>query len=193
MSDRLLLGLGLAAAAVAFQSWGVFAAALAAGTVVAVGIRGSMPAPVALAVSAAAGAALVHFAVAPEHFREWWGFGTFFVLCGEAQFGWAVTVRRQPGRGVLAFGLGASILLVVLWALSRSMGLPFGPDPGVAEPVGTADLVTVCLELLTAAACAWALLDRGRVSASRQATLFRVAGLALLATATGWGLLSVAG
>ena len=36
--------------------------------------------PLAVASATAAGSAVVHFAVAPEHFNEWWGFGLFFVF-----------------------------------------------------------------------------------------------------------------
>jgi hypothetical protein len=26
-------------------------------------------------------AALIHLRVIPEHFEEWWGYGTFFLVC----------------------------------------------------------------------------------------------------------------
>jgi len=54
----------------------------------------SMPDPRSPQWADAAAAGFVHFAVAPEHFAEWWGFGTFFVLCGEVQLGWALLARR---------------------------------------------------------------------------------------------------
>ena len=121
-----------------------------------------MPLPLAIASAATAGSALVHFAVAPEHFAEWWGFGLFFVLCAEVQLGWALLLGRIRGPRMLAVGLAGSLLLVALWALSRTTGLPFGPEPGVPEEVGVPDVVSVALELLTAAACAWALVAPAR-------------------------------
>jgi hypothetical protein len=30
-------------------------------------------------------AALIHLRVMPEHFEEWWGYGTFFLVCTVAQ------------------------------------------------------------------------------------------------------------
>ena len=59
---------------------------------------------------------------------------------------------------MLAVGLGGSLFLVAVWALSRTSGLPFGPEPGVPEEIGVPDLVSVALELVTAAACGWSLI-----------------------------------
>src|SRR3954449_6869184 len=112
---------------------------------------------VTVAAVATAAAAMIHFAVAPEHFQEWWGFGTFFVVCGEVQLGWALSLRARPGATSLAIGLGGSVLLVALWLRSRSVALPVGPEAGVPESVGTADVIAVLLEVVTAAGCAWAL------------------------------------
>jgi hypothetical protein len=97
---------------------------------------------------AAGGAAGVHFAVAPEHFGEWWGFGLFFVLCAETQLAWALSWRVRAPRG----GAVASALLIVVWLVTRTTGLPFGPEPGEPEAIGAADLVTVALEAVTVAA-----------------------------------------
>ena len=52
-----------------------------------------------------------------------------------------------------AFGAAGSLFLVLTWAVSRTAGLPFGPDPGVAEAVAVPDVASVVLELVTAAAC----------------------------------------
>ena len=153
----------VAAAFVSFHRWGlgaVMATALVAGLV---GMRQRLPLPLVLAASAAAGSALIHFAVAPEHFAEWWGLGLFFVVCGQVQIGWALLLGRLRGRRMLAVGATGSVFLLVLWALSRTAGLPFGPDPGLPEPVSLPDLVSVLLELVTVAACMWALVAPARL------------------------------
>jgi hypothetical protein len=184
----LLLG-ALAAAALTFPRWGPAPVAPAALVAAAIGLRRGLPLPLSLAAAAAAGAALVHFAVAPEHFREWWGFGTFFVLCGEVQLGWAFLARRRPGPFVLSAGLAGSLFLVALWLVSRTVGLPFGPEPGMPEPVATADVVAVSLELATALACARLLVTgpggATRALAARAAAVLATAGL------TAWALLSL--
>lgn len=147
--------------------------------------------PLLVAAAAAAGSGLIHLAVAPEHFKEWWGFGTFFVLCAEAQLAWALLVPSRPARKLLVFGAAASLALVALWAVSRTSGLPFGPEPGTAEEVGTPDLISVALELLTAAGCAWALAAPpapGRLPAFAP----RLAGFAAVTSLTAWAIAAVA-
>ena len=143
-----------------------------------------------IASAATAGSALVHFAVAPEHFAEWWGFGLFFVLCAEVQLGWALLLGRIRNNRMLAVGIAGSLALVAVWALSRTTGLPFGPEPGVPEEIGLPDVVSVVLELITAAACAWALLVPNRI-AVRTSLPLRALGLALTIALTAWALAAV--
>jgi len=97
---------------------------------------------VAVAAAATAAAAGIHFAVAPEHFQEWWGFGTFFVASGLAQLAWAALPSNT------AIGLSGNAALIALWAVSRTTGLPFGPDAGTPEAVGPVDLASIALELI---------------------------------------------
>ena len=100
-----------------------------------------MKAFVTVAAVATAAAAGAHFAVAPEHFHEWWGFGTFFVVVGVAQLAWAASPSNA------AIGIGGNTALVVLWALSRTTGLPFGPGAGTPEAIGPVDLASVLFQL----------------------------------------------
>ena len=189
-ADVALLLAGLAAALLSFQSSRPALAVSAALLVALIGLRRGMPLPLAIASAAAAGSALVHFAVAPEHFAEWWGFGLFFVICAEVQLGWALLLRRTHGARMLVAGLAGSLLLVGLWALSRTAGLPFGPEPGVAEEIGIPDLVSVALELLTAAACASALVAPGRF-AVRIGPVVRPLAVVLAVALTAWALAAV--
>ena len=135
-------------------------------------------------------AAGIHVGVAPEHFAEWWGFGLFFVLCAEVQLGWALLLGRAGGNRILAVGLVGSLFLVAVWALSRTSGMPFGPEPGVPEEIGVPDLASVALELVTVGACAWALVAPTRIAA-RVGLPARVLGLALTVALTGWALAAV--
>ena len=189
-ADAALLVAGIGAGLLSFQAWRPGVAVVAALLVALIGLRRGMPLTLAIASAAAAGSALVHFAVAPEHFGEWRGFGLFFVLCAEVQLGWALLLGRTHGPRMLSLGLTGSLLLVGLWVLSRTSGLPFGPDPGVAEEVGIPDLVSVALELLTASACAWALLAPTQSSPRVRAPLRTVAVVFAVALTT-WGLTAV--
>lgn len=190
-TDAALIVAGLAAAVLSFHAWGPVAAVAAALLAGLTGMRARLPVALVLAVSAAAGSAVIHFAVAPEHFGEWWGFGLFFVICAEVQLGWAFFLGRRRTTPMLAIGIAGSLLLVGVWALSRTTGLPFGPEPGVAEEIGIPDLVSVALELVTVAACTWALLvPRARLTSARMP----VRALALVGSVavTTWALTAIA-
>jgi hypothetical protein len=179
----------VAAAALTFQHFGLTAPLVVAAVTLAISASRRLPVAVSLAVASAAAAGFIHFAVAPEHFAEWWGFGTFFVLCGEIQLGWALLIRRAPGRVALTVGLAGSLLLVVLWAVSRTSGLPLGPEPWAPEAVGTPDVLAVVLELVTATACGWALTQRhASIAAARPILL---CALAITALAAGWAVRSI--
>ena len=98
---------------------------------------------VAPAAYAAAGlsliAALIHLWVAPEHFGHWWGYGVFFLVAAFAQGLASVLVLRFPqSKPVLLAGIAGNLLIVVLYVISSTWGMPFGAswvpfDPTVAH------------------------------------------------------------
>ena len=109
--------------------------------------------PVALfagAVSVAAAGA-VHLAVVPEHLAEYLLFGLFFAVVGVGQLGAAVAVLLRPGRRLLLTIATAEVLLALLWWVSRTTGLPIGPEPWSPEAVGVPDVLCVVVEVLGAA------------------------------------------
>jgi FtsP/CotA-like multicopper oxidase with cupredoxin domain len=111
------------------------------------------PGPVALfagAVSVAAAGA-VHLAVVPEHLEEYFLFGVFFAVLGIGQLGAAAAVLLRPGRRLLMIIAAAEVLLALLWWVSRTTGLPIGPEPWSPEPVGVPDVLCVVVEVLGAA------------------------------------------
>jgi|SRR5947209_20583595 len=59
--------------------------------------------------------------------------------------------RTLEDRLFVACGLAAGVVLclgvVVVWALSRTTGLPIGPEPWQREPVGAADLIATADEV----------------------------------------------
>jgi hypothetical protein len=125
------------------------------------------------AVAAAAGlsavAAIVHGVVCPEHFREAGLYGTFFLVCALAQLGWAVAVLVRPDRRLLALGLAGNVAVLALWALTRTTGIPLGPEAGEVEAVGALDLIASAAELGVVVCAAWAL-AAGRVLLPSRAT-----------------------
>ena len=110
-----------------------------------------IPAATSMAVVAAClsfGAAAVHNAVIAEHIAEDPVVGVVFVVMAIFQAVWGVLFLALPGAAVAAAGLIANDALVVVWAWSRTIGLPFGAHPGVAEPVGFIDSLAAVFEVL---------------------------------------------
>jgi hypothetical protein len=105
-------------------------------------------------------AAAVHAAVVPEHLEEWRAAGVFFVVLCAAEVAVAalVLVGRRPAVLLAAGALSAGTL--ALWAYSRTLGLPFGPEAGVPEEIGLADGAACLLEVATLAAATLALRPR---------------------------------
>ena len=95
---------------------------------------------------ASLGAGLVHLAVVREHLAEWWVYGVFFAAIGMLQILWAMVALAcdtAPSPRAIA-GVNAGV--IVLWVLTRTVGLPVGPEPWTAEAVGTADTLCAVLE-----------------------------------------------
>ena len=98
----------------------------------------------AAAVSAAAG--VIHFAAAAEHAPTYPQAAAFFVAIGVFQVAWAALILGRPSGTLYAAGVAASLLTIALWAVSRTTGLPFGPEAFIREAVGRADVISTLLE-----------------------------------------------
>jgi hypothetical protein len=95
------------------------------------------------------GAAAIHFAVVFEHFAEYTLYGVFFLVISWAQVIWpAVLLWRpsRPSRPWLWLGVAGNAIVIAVYAASRTVGLPFGPDLHEAESVGALDVVSCVLE-----------------------------------------------
>src|SRR4051812_41837855 len=124
-----------------------------------------------LAAGAALGAAAIHAYVAPEHLREWWLYGGFFIGVTAVQLALAWLVLRRPTVTVLLGGIWGTVTLIGIYVASRTTGLPFTPAhhhghvlvagdftdgvphlPGAnrtrAEAIGAVDLSALAVELL---------------------------------------------
>ena len=103
-------------------------------------------ASVAAALSIVAG--YIHLVVAPEHFKEWWGYGIFFLTVAIAQAVYGVALLLRPRRSLLAVGFIGNLLLIVLWVWTRTVGVPLiGPGAGEREAVASIDMVSKAVEL----------------------------------------------
>jgi hypothetical protein len=139
-----------------------------------------------------AASALIHAAVVKEHLAEFPLFGIFFAvvalsqaLCAMALLGWG------PSRSLLRSSVLLNGSIVVLWAVSRTIGLPLGPGAGTPEEVGAIDVLATIYEV---ALVAGSLLVLRRVSIVIRVPPHLAAfasRLASLATALGAGALTL--
>jgi hypothetical protein len=110
-----------------------------------------------------AAAAVVHLAVVPEHLSEWPAAAVFFVLLAAAELLVAVLALTRPGAAVWVAAAAVSVLPLVVWSVSRTVGMPFGPEAGTPEAVGLADCASCLLELGALLAAALLMRRAGRL------------------------------
>jgi hypothetical protein len=125
--------------------------------------RGAGPVAVAqVAAGLSFGAALLHGSVIATHFREYFLFGLFFAIVTPLQLVWAELVRRRPAdRFWLAVGAVGNLAIALTWTVSRTVGLPFGPERFEAEALGVKDVLATADELGIALLVGLLLLRRG--------------------------------
>lgn len=104
---------------------------------------------------------IVHGALVNEHLTEWWGYGVFFMLAamGQGLYGFAILASRlvnerwiheawapHARRWFYLGGLAANAGLIVMYLLSRTVGVPLGPSAGEVEPWDALGVQTKLLE-----------------------------------------------
>jgi hypothetical protein len=124
--------------------------------------RGGRPAALVArvgAVAALTGSAAVHATVIGDHLDEWPPAGWFFVIITIAELLLALAVTVGWSRPTAIAVVLVSTGTVLVWLVSRTVGLPFGPaELRAVETVGAPDLACCVLEVAAAALVApWAL------------------------------------
>lgn len=108
-------------------------------------------------------ASMIHASYIVPHFREYWLFGLFFVFSAVFQLVWGMVVwNRRSDRALLSAGAVVNLAIVVLWIVTRTVGLPIGPDPGQTEVAGLHDILASVDEIALALACGLALIPGAR-------------------------------
>jgi hypothetical protein len=78
----------------------------------------------------------------------WWAYGAFFLVASLAQGLYAVALLRWPGRQLLCFaGVWINLALILVFVVTRTSRLPFGPHAGEAEYAGVLDVTAAVAEL----------------------------------------------
>ena len=140
------------------------------------------PMPVLYAAAALSlAAALTHLWVTPEHFGEWWGYGAFFLVAASVQGLYVPLLLRWTTRAVLLAGITGNLAIVLLYLLTRTVGIPFfGPEAGEVEGVGFVDVCATASEVGIAAALGAVMLRETTPERRRTALLAVAVGLVLV-------------
>ena len=83
----------------------------------------------------------------------------FFAAVAVFQLMWAFLAWSRPRALLLALGIVANAGSAALWVASRTVGLPFGPHPGVPEGVEGASICVLLLECYVIMGAGWAWLQ----------------------------------
>lgn len=132
-------------------------------------------------------AAAIHAVVIPEHFREWIVFGVFFVVIAMFQFGWGARVYARPGRRLLQLGAAVNLAVAAVWMVSRTVGIPAGPEPWHPEGVGLVDVMATLDELLIVALAGAVLAGRRPPRLPTWCAFYPVVVISLLSAMLGGG------
>ena len=110
-------------------------------------------------------AGVIHWVVSPENLRQWWGYGYFFIWAGVLQMGYAFVIfllpllyasagpshSKEAGvmRSVYLLGAVGNAAIVVLYVVTRTLGVPFvGPAANIVLPVTPASVIATAAELI---------------------------------------------
>lgn len=121
--------------------------------------RPELPSTSALRLAALASvvAAGIHVVVAPEHFRESALYGGFFVAAAACQLAGAAALLAFRSRLLTGFVAGGNAVIVVLWLLTRVVGIPIGPQAGEIERFQLLDVSASTAEATVVVCCLLAL------------------------------------
>jgi hypothetical protein len=137
--------------------------------------------------AASVGAGAIHLAHTPAHMEEYLPLGIGFVAAGALQLLLGLTIAFRDSTRVLLASSAVSAVVLLAYVVSRTTGLPFGPEAFEAEALGTADVLCFALEVPVVLGGLLLALRRNalRTRMGRRALAVVVASLALVGTASG--------
>jgi hypothetical protein len=106
------------------------------------------PAPALWVLSAlGGGSALIHALVCREHFHEWVLYGVFFLCASTVQTAWSILILLRPSRRLLLLGAIGNAMVIATFLVSRTSGMPFGPEPFQPEAFDTLGVIATTCEI----------------------------------------------
>jgi hypothetical protein len=89
----------------------------------------------------------IHLWVLSEQYLEWNTAGYFFLFVAACQGALGVSLLFGPGRWTLRLGILLNLLVVFVWAFTRTVGIPAW-IAFMREPVGALDLTATAAEVV---------------------------------------------
>ena len=89
-------------------------------------------------------AGILHLVLSPNILEFNLNSGIFFIVAGIAQLFWVVPIIKKWGRPWYFVGIGGTIILIVLFAITR---MPDNPITGRAGPIMPMSLVIEVMQL----------------------------------------------
>jgi hypothetical protein len=110
------------------------------------------------------------------------GYGAFFLVAASAQLLYVPLLVLRPNRTVLLLGIIGNSAIVLLWLLTRVVGIPiFGPEAWEVERVGMIDVCASASETAIVVALGGLLL--WRLAQERTALILLLSSMILLLAA----------
>jgi len=101
------------------------------------------------ALLAAAGG--LHLAALPSHLDSSVVVGAFFAVTAIGQLLGAVLIATRPSHRTTVAVIAGNLAVLVIWAVSRTTGLPVGGEVGTPEPFGVLDGLAAAAQILVVA------------------------------------------
>lgn len=102
----------------------------------------------------------LHAMAGPAHVDEWWVYGLFFfgAAAAQAAYGLALLTQGIEGWGgwravrqvVYLVGIVMTLAIIALWVVTRTIGVPVGPEAFEPEGIGLLDLSSKAIEIVLA-------------------------------------------
>ena len=91
-------------------------------------------------------AAAIHLTVAPEHLQQWAGYGAFFIATAIFELGLVLALAIRPSQLVVEVGVWATLTTMLMYFVSRTAGVPLGPEAGAIEDIEPLGVIATVAE-----------------------------------------------
>jgi hypothetical protein len=96
-------------------------------------------------------AGILHLILVPNVIGRNPNSGTFFIVSGIAQIFWVIPMLKRWGRTWYFIGIGGTIILLIMWAITRIPGNPITGRGGPISEMGIAvEIFQIAYIIITA-------------------------------------------